>query len=442
MDEQNGLDMIYDWNEKGETFKPKTRVMITDETLRDGLQSPSVTHPSIQDKVYLLYLMRCLEIDAADLGLCGAGERFKKDVTVLAREIANQHMPIVPQSAARTLEADIAPIADASQEAGIAIEACIFLGSSPIRQFAEGWNLDTLLRLTESSVSFAVKHSLPVMFVTEDTTRAKPEDLKRIYATAIRAGAHRICAADTVGHATPNGVRNLVRFLREAIDEIDPAVGIDWHGHKDRGLDIANTLAAIEAGADRVHACGLGIGERSGNTPMEILLVNLNLLGLGDRDLQGLPEYTQVVSQACGVPIPFNYPIVGADSFRTATGVHAAAIAKAVNRHDLWLSERVYCGVPASMVGREQGIEIGPMSGEHNVRAWLAKHNIEAHPLFIEKILAAAKRSNRILNEEEIHRMTRVLKLRMGAGQTDVSDSDLEFLMPHTLQTQPAGMPR
>ncbi len=440
MDEPNGLDMIYDWNEKGETFKPKHRIMITDETLRDGLQSPSVTHPSIQDKVYLLYLMRCLEIDAVDLGLCGAGERFKKDVVVLAREIVNQKMNMVPQSAARSLESDISPIADASQEAGIAIEAAIFLGSSPIRQYAEGWDIDTLLRLTEASVSFAVKHGLPVMFVTEDTTRAKPDDLKRIYAAAIRAGAHRVCAADTVGHATPNGVHNLVRFLRQAIDEIDPKVGIDWHGHKDRGLDIANSLAAIEAGADRVHACGLGIGERSGNTPMEILLVNLNLLGLANRDLQGLPEYTQVVSQACNVPIPFNYPIVGADSFRTATGVHAAAIAKAVNRHDNWLSERVYCGVPASMVGREQGIEIGPMSGEHNVRAWLAKHNIEAHPMFIDKILAAAKRSNHILTEEEIQRMTRVLKLRMGMGQTEVTDSDMDILFPQ--MAQPTGANR
>ena len=440
MEDPTGPDMIYDWNEKGETFKPKKHILITDETLRDGLQSPSVTHPSIQDKVYLLYLMRCLEIDAADLGLCGAGDRFKKDVVVLAREIAKQKMPMVPQSAARSLESDIAPIADASQEAGIAIEACIFLGSSPIRQYAEGWDVETLLRLTESSVSFAVKHGLPVMFVTEDTTRAKPDDLKRIYATAIRAGAHRICVADTVGHATPNGVHNLVRFLRGAIDEIDPNVGIDWHGHKDRGLDIANSLAAIEAGADRVHACGLGIGERSGNTPMEILLVNLNLLGLANRDLQGLPEYTQVVSQACGVPIPFNYPIVGADSFRTATGVHAAAIAKAVSRHDDWLSERVYCGVPASMVGREQGIEIGPMSGEHNVRAWLAKRNIEPHPVLIDKILAAAKRSNRILSEEEIHRMTRVVRLRMDAGQDGLSDSDLEIFFPHPVQ--PIGAPR
>jgi 2-isopropylmalate synthase len=420
-----GKDLIYDWNETGERTRYPKRVMVTDETLRDGLQSPSVTHPSIQDKVYLLYLMRCLEIDAADLGLCGAGERFTKDVVVLAREIVNQKMAIVPQSAARTLESDIAPIADASQEAGIAIEACVFLGSSPIRQYAEGWDLDTLLRLTESSVSFAVKHGLPVMFVTEDTTRAQPDALRRIYACAIRAGAHRICAADTVGHATPEGVRSLVRFLRGVVDEVDPKVGIDWHGHKDRGLDMINTLAAIEAGADRVHACAMGIGERSGNTPMEILLVNLNLLGIANRDLKGLPEYCQVVAQACGVPIPYNYPIVGADSFRTATGVHAAAVAKALEKHDEWLADRVYCGVPASMVGRSQGIEIGPMSGEHNVRFWLRDHDVEDHPVYVEKILAAAKRSNKLLTEDEIRRMVIVMRQRLQRGE-EVTDEALE----------------
>jgi 2-isopropylmalate synthase len=233
-------------------------------------------------------------------------------------------------------------------------------------------------------------------------------------------------------------VRELVGYLRRVVDEVDPGVGLDWHGHRDRALDVANTLAAIEAGADRVHACALGIGERSGNTPMEALLVNLNLLGWAARDLRGLPEYCEVVSHACNVPIPFNYPIVGADSFRTATGVHAAAVAKAVSRNDDWLADRVYCGVPASMVGREQGIEVGPMSGEHNVRHWLKKHGIEPHPVFVEKILAAAKRSNRILSEEEIRRMGRVLRLRLDAGQSDVTDSDLEILLPHSLQPQSA----
>ncbi len=418
-------ELIYDWNLESPQPRPTQNILVTDESLRDGLQSPSVTQPEIENKVYLLYLMRDLGIDAADLGLCGAGERFKRHVTVLAREIAEQGMPIQPQSAARTMIDDIAPIVDASEEAGIPIEACIFLGTSPIRQYAEGWDLDFLLRTTEESVSFAIEHGLPVMFVTEDTTRAHPDTLEKVYTEAIRAGAQRICISDTVGHATPEGVRALVAHLRQMVIEVNPEVGIDWHGHRDRGMDIINTLAAIEAGADRVHACGLGIGERSGNTPMELLLVNLNLLGWAERDLTSLPEYCQVISEKCGAPIPFNYPVVGADSFRTATGVHAAAVVKALSKDDQWLANSVYCGVPASMVGRDQGIEIGPMSGEHNVRFYLQKRGIEEHPVFLEKILAAAKRSNRRLTEEDVLRMVTVMQERLKTGR-EIRDADLE----------------
>jgi isopropylmalate/homocitrate/citramalate synthase len=426
MEIESGQDLIYDWNTKGEKVAYPSSVLITDETLRDGLQSPSITHPSIQDKVYLLYLMRDLGVDAADLGLCGAGERFKQDVIVLAKEIAEQKMSIQPQSAARTLETDIAPIVDASQAAGIPIEACVFLGSSPIRQFAEGWDLKTLVKLTNESITFAVKNGLPVMFVTEDTSRANPEDLRQIYSEAMRCGAGRICVCDTVGHSTPEGVKALIRYIVELRDEVAPEVGIDWHGHRDRGLDIINTLAAIEAGADRVHACGLGIGERSGNTPMEVLLVNLNLLGISERDLSKLPEYCEVISRVCGVSMPYNYPIVGDDSFRTATGVHAAAIVKALGMEDEWLADRVYCGVPASMVGREQRIEIGPMSGEHNVRFWLTARGIETHPVFVEKILTAAKRAHKLLSEDQVLRMVKVLRERLESGG-EVTDADLDL---------------
>jgi isopropylmalate/homocitrate/citramalate synthase len=421
----NVHELIYDWNVLETSSRPQHSLLVTDETLRDGLQSPSITHPDITDKVYLLYLMNELGIDAADLGLCGAGDRFKYHVTVLAREIATQNMKIQPQSAARTMLSDIEPIVDASQEAGIAIEACIFLGTSPIRQYAEGWDIDFLLGSAQESVRFAVDHDLPVMFVTEDTTRAHPDTLRAVYRTAIEAGAQRICVSDTVGHATPQGVSALIKFIREFVDEVNPAVGIDWHGHRDRGMDITNTLAAIDAGADRVHACGLGIGERSGNTPMEVLLVNLNLLGWADRNLSRLPDYCQVIAEKCNAPVPFNYPVVGADSFRTSTGVHAAAVVKALSMDDTWLADRVYCGVPASMVGRSQGIEIGPMSGEHNVRYFLRERGVEEHPVYIEKILAAAKRSNRLLSEADVMRMVAVMRERLKVGHS-IEDSELE----------------
>ena len=418
-------ELIYDWNLVDAPEKPKQRIMVTDETLRDGLQSPSVIQPEIQDKVYLLYLMSDLGIDVADLGLCGAGEKFKYHVTVLAKEIVKQKMLIQPQSAARSVISDIAPIVDVSEDVGVPIEAAVFLGTSPIRQYVEGWDVNFLLKQTEDAVSFAVKHGIPVMFVTEDTIRTQPDTLRQVYTAAIRAGAHRICAADTVGHITPYGVHALIAFLRKVVDEIDPSVGIDWHGHKDRGLDITNSLAAIEAGADRVHACGLGIGERSGNTPMELLLVNLNLLGWANRDLTKLPEYCEVIAEKCGAVIPFNYPIVGADSFRTATGVHAAAIAKALSKNDDWLAEHVYCGVPSSMVGREHSIEIGPLSGEHNVRFFLRKNKIEENPAYVSKILEVAKRSNRLLSDDDVRRIVTVMSRRIRANQ-EVTDEELD----------------
>lgn len=417
-------DLIYDWNTAGEgTIYPET-VMVSDETLRDGLQSPSITHPNIQDKVYLLHLMEDLGIDNADLGLCAAGERFKEDVVVLAREIVNQNMRIRPQSAARSTIDDLIPIVDASQQAGIPIEAAIFLGSSPIRQFVENWELETVLKLTRESIQFAVQNGISVMFVTEDTTRAQPEHLRLIYTEAMHSGAQRICLADTVGHATPEGVKNLVKFIVSVRDAINPQVGIDWHGHRDRGLAMINTLAAIHSGADRVHACGLAIGERSGNTAMEVLLVNLHLLGISNRNLSKLPEYCDAIADACSAPAPFNAPIVGADAFRTSTGVHAAAIAKAMKLEDEWLADRVYSGVPASLVGREQEIEIGPMSGEHNIRFWLNKRGIEVNSIFVEKILAASKRSDTLLSEEQIMRMLAVMRARIQAGKS-VSDADL-----------------
>jgi 2-isopropylmalate synthase len=157
---------------------------------------------------------------------------------------------------------------------------------------------------------------------------------------------------------------------------------------------------------------------------MEVLLVNLNLMGIANRDLSHLPEYCKVVSEACGVPIPFNYPIVGDDSFRTSTGVHAAAIVKAAGKNDDWLFDRVYCGVPSAMVGRKQDIEIGPMSGEANVRFWLESRDIEVNPVFCEKILAAAKNANTLLEEEMILRMVTVMRERMQKGE-EISVDDL-----------------
>jgi 2-isopropylmalate synthase len=393
--------LIYDWNHQPDATPP-SEVLLNDETLRDGLQSPSVTSPTIEQKVRILHLMERLGMDTADIGLPGAGAHVAADVERLAREIRDQKLRIEANCAARTVIADIRPIAEISQRVGIPIECCAFIGSSPLRQYAEGWTLDQLLRLSEEAITFAVKENLPVMYVTEDTTRASPDNLRALYSCAIRAGARRVCIADTVGHSTPYGAAAVVRFIRQVVEECGGGVGIDWHGHRDRDFAIANTLAALDAGATRLHGAAIGIGERVGNTPMDLLVLNLVLMGYIERDLSPLCEYCEAVSEATGVPIPPNYPVVGRDAFRTATGVHAAAVIKAFRKNDQALVDAVYSGVPASLVRREQQIDVGPMSGRSNVVFWLERHGYTATDELVERVFARAKKSTAVLTPEEI----------------------------------------
>jgi len=392
--------LIHDWNR---TDRPRPPVvLLDDETLRDGLQSPSVRCPTIEEKLRILHLIDRLGIDTANIGLPGAGPQVVRDVERLAREIGSARLAVAANCAARTVVADIRPIAEISQRAGIAIECCAFIGSSPLRQYAEGWHLDQLLKLTEEAIGFAVGEGLAVMYVTEDTTRADPETLRRLYSTAIRAGARRVCIADTAGHATPDGAAAVVRFIAGVVQECGGSVGIDWHGHRDRDFAVVNSLAALEAGATRLHGAAIGIGERVGNTPMDTLLVNLVLLGYLERDLSALVEYCETVSEVTGVPIPPNYPVVGRDAFRTATGVHAAAVIKAFRKHDMELVDAVYSAVPASLVGRQQEIEVGPMSGKSNVVYWLEKRGLPVTDEVVDRIFARAKASACVLTEAEI----------------------------------------
>ena len=392
--------LIHDWNTPAAT--PVRPVLLNDETLRDGLQSPSVRCPSIEQKLEILHLIDRLGIDTADIGLPGAGPHVVHDVERLAREIASARLAVRANCAARTVIADITPIVEIAQRTGVEIECCAFIGSSPLRQYAEGWTLDQLLRLTDEAISFAVGEGLPVMYVTEDTTRADPDTLRQLYSTAIRAGASRVCVADTVGHATPAGAAAVVRFVSEIVDACGGGIGIDWHGHRDRDLAVINTIAALEAGATRLHGAAIGIGERVGNTPMDTLIVNLVLMGYITRDLSALVPYCEAVSNATGVPIPPNYPVVGRDAFRTATGVHAAAVIKAYRKQDLTLVDAVYSGVPATMVGREQEVDVGPMSGRSNVVFWFEKRGMKADDAAIERVFARAKASAGVLTETEI----------------------------------------
>lgn len=399
-------DLIYDWNlvDSRRPIALAGRVLFFDETLRDGIQSPSAHDPPIEAKLELLHLMEDMAIDYADIGLPGAGPRAVADVTRICQEIVDCRLSIQPAVAARTHIDDIAPCVEISQKVGRKVEVMAFLGSSPIRQLAESWDLRRMLDMSGKAIRFAAENELDVCFVTEDTIRSRPETLSALFRNAIECGATRLCLCDTVGHATPDGVYALVRFAQSIVDAagMRGKVSLDWHGHNDRGLALPNALRSLEAGADRVHGTGLGIGERVGNTSMDQMLLNLKLLGVIDNPLEKLLAYCRKVAEATGWTIPLNYPLAGADAFRTATGVHAAAIIKAERKGDRWLADRIYSGVPAGTFGKMQEIEVGHMSGASNVQYWLESRGLEAATDLIEAVLQRAKQTSRTLTEAEI----------------------------------------
>ena len=400
----NQESLIYDWNKLPGCFDySQLTVELCDETLRDGLQNPSVVDPPIQKKIELLHIMAGLGIHSADIGLPGAGPRAYEAVHALGKEILTDDLEILPIAAARTVLSDIEPVSAIQQALGLQFEVATFIGSSPIRQYAEDWDVEHVLTATHDAVTFAVNEGLDVMYVTEDTTRSRPETLTKLFTAAIEAGASRICLADTVGHATPYGVRQLVRFTRDLVEQSGEQVKIDWHGHRDRGFGLANVLAVIEEGVDRVHGTALGIGERVGNVEMDLLLVNLQLLGVHHPPIDRLAEYCSLTAKMCGTEVPHNYPVVGEDAFRTGTGVHAAAIIKAMEKGDRWLEDSVYSGVPASIVGRSQSIEVSPVSGLSNVRYWLGEHGYDYEDMELcNAVFGLAKRCDHTLSQEEI----------------------------------------
>jgi len=402
--------LIYDWNVTGDhPPKPSQKILLNDETLRDGLQSPSARTPSLDEMVAHLHNCAAVGIHALNIGLPGAGPQVEQQVERLAREIRDAKLPLSPNCAARTVKADIDPIARVSQKIGIPIEAATFIGSSAIRMEVEGWDIDFLLKCVRDAINLVKKEGLPSMFVTEDTVRAQPEVIEALYGEAIDLGADRIVICDTTGHITPWGVANLLGFIHGLLEKKGALgkVQVDWHGHMDRGLGVMNNIAALQAGADRLHGTALGIGERAGNAPLDLTMVNLKLMGWIDNDLRALGRYVRHGAKICGFPIASTYPVFGSDAFETGTGVHAAAVIKALRRHDTWLANRVYSGVPADEFGLAQKILVGPMSGKSNVIFWLDARGYDAEEPLVEAIFNAAKSSRRNLTEGEIEEIVK-----------------------------------
>ena len=408
MDEQN---LIYDWNVVDYEYSRDSNnhphgVWFDDETLRDGLQSPSALNPSIEQKIELLSYMERLGIQKVDLGLPGAGPFHLEHIDAMLNHIKENDYQIRPGAAVRTLMNDIEPLVELQSKHEMEIQASAFLGTSPIRQFTEGWTMEKLVSTMEKAVSFAVENDVPVMFVTEDTTRSKPEDVKLIYQRAMDLGVRRLCVCDTCGHVTPNGVKKLLSFIDEEVIKDGGYqrrdIEVNWHGHQDRGLGVANNIAAYYAGADVIHGTALGVGERAGNAPIDQTLVNLKLMGAIDNDLTSLNEYMRKANEYVEVDLPRNYPVFGQDAFETGTGVHASAVVKAMKKGDDWLADRIYSGVPAQDFGLEQIIRIGHMSGRSNIVFWLEKNGYQADDNLVSHLFDVAKSQRRLMTDEEV----------------------------------------
>ena len=408
MDERS---LIYDWNtvEYELNRNPANHphgVWFDDETLRDGLQSPSARNPTIEQKIELLTFMEKLGIQKVDLGLPGAGPFHLEHIDAMLTHITENDFKIRPGAAVRTLMNDIEPLVELQAKHGIPIQASAFLGTSPIRQYTEGWTMEKLVSTMEKAVSYAVENDVPVMFVTEDTTRSKPEDVKLIYQRAMELGARRLCVCDTCGHVTPNGVKKLLQFIDEEVIKDSgykrSEIEVNWHGHQYRGLGVANNIAAVEAGADVIHGTALGVGERAGNAPLDQTLVNLKLLGVIENDLTQLDAYMQKANEYIEVPLPRNYPVFGMDAFETGTGVHASAVIKAMKKGDNWLADRVYSGVPAGDFGLKQVIRIGHMAGRSNIIWWLEQNGYEATDDLVGHVFEVAKSQRRNMEDAEV----------------------------------------
>jgi 2-isopropylmalate synthase len=396
--------LIHDWNAAADAAPASLGspgVELLDDTLRDGLQNAAVRQPTPDEKRELLHLMAAAGVTSVNLGLPGSSPAAFESAELLCREIARDRLPLAVVCAGRTLEPDMRAIVELAQRTGLPVEGHAFVGTSAIRAKVEGWDAALVARRTEAALRVLVGEGLCAAFVSEDTTRSRPDTLRELFSVALDAGATRLCLCDTVGHATPQGARRLVAFAQDLVASRGARVPLDWHGHNDRGLGLANALAALEAGVSRVHATVLGVGERVGNVQLELVVLNLALDGRVPLELEPLSRYASRAATLLGWTIPPNHPLLGENAFRTATGVHAAAIVKA-KQHGGALEDLVYAAVPARAVGRKQEIRIGRMSGRANVVSWLVDHGIEVNDALVRAVLERAHAADHLLSDEEI----------------------------------------
>ena len=398
--------LFYDWSKTGlSEIKSKAKVTLLDESLRDGIQSSFVKTPNLEEQKRLIQAMDEVGIEFLDIGFPGSGKAVFDTIAALLAHVRQKSFRIVPTCAARTHRGDIQPIVELSEIFGSAIEPLVFVAASPIRQLVEEWTSNDILFLIEDSLRFSRSQGLNPTLVIEDATRSSKEILTAIYKLAMELDVHRIVLCDTVGFCTPDSTQRIVEWTFSYFAEHTYKMNLDWHGHNDKGLGVANSIRAFQSGCDRIHGTALGIGERAGNTAIDQLIVNLYLEGYGQWSTSKLKQYIVKSAQAYDITVPQNYPVFGDSVFSTASGIHASAIIKAEKTGNPDLTNYVYSAVPATDFDRKNTIEINATSGKSNVKYFLESKGLTFSDYHINEVLAYAKRIGRTLTSEEILQM-------------------------------------
>lgn len=400
------------------------RTTLLSECLRDGLHG--VAHqPSAEERADYVGALQDLGILVDTVGIySGRGNKVDATAKKLLALMRDQYPNVTPNVLTQATPEAIEWTAECKQiHPGLMSVA--FMGSGNARLMAEGWTPDFVLEKLGWLVSTLVRdHHITVVGATEHTTQTPPDFLRRIVETQVDAGASYFCIADTIGTARPIGAHRITQFVRETLRRMGrDDVQIDWHGHRDKGNDEANAMAAAAAGADRIHVVARGIGERAGNTSMESVLLNLTSILEEAQEpspwnLRLLSSVLDRYSRVTHVPVPTHGPL-SQRAFKTSLGIHAAAMDKAheaaeearqlgMTQEAILLDQlyrTVYCAIDPEDVGRQHEIAVSPSSGAHNVRLAAELAGVNLASLSNEKIadvLDLAKNLERELTTEDL----------------------------------------
>jgi len=419
------LGLIANYNRLRKNLPPKLpeRVFVWDETLREGVQTPTVFLTYVE-KVKLAKMLDEIGVSIINVGFPALSEDEKNSVKRIANEGFQQAVIV---ASARAIKSDI--------------DACLECGIREIPIFApfNGLNLEYRMKMTREqalaktveSIEYAKKHGVKVDFVLEDGTRTPVEDIVQMFAAAVKAGAERLAISDTVGFLRPLSMRYLFSHIREGLSHlVKKDVPLAVHCHNDFGLATANTLAAVEEGVSYVHTCVAGFGERAGGAPLEEVVTALELLYDVDTgvDLNKLYRLLQLAEKTFALPVQLHKPIIGENAFAHEVDEHVQAMLD----HPL-----LYEPFPPEIIGRQTEFYMGRQTSKRLIESRLAQAGIKATPMQIEEIARRLRGTHESQDKGEAQMTFYQIKKLMKELRRGLTEEDFWKLVEQTTRQKP-----